>query len=95
MIDRGIIELIGPLGILRSISNLMDFLNFLQNSNIYHYGLMFILSLFFTLLLINNFFLFLICIDLRLNLIFFIILLIISCLNDKLNIFSKNIKLFF
>jgi len=78
VIDRGIIELIGPLGLVKLFFNLSYFLNLLQNSSIYHYGLMFIFSLFLTIIIINNNSYF---IDLRLQFIIMFVIFLILCYN--------------
>ena len=53
-IDRGLIELLGPLGIVRSINFVMNKLSNLQTGYIYNYLFIFILSIF--VLLLNFFF---------------------------------------
>ena len=53
LIDRGLIELIGPLGIIRSLSVLTKKISSLQSGLIYHYVFLMVLGLtFFTLLFI-------------------------------------------
>lgn len=51
MVDRGFLELVGPLGIVKIISFISKKLSNLQSGYIYHYALTIILSLFFFMLL--------------------------------------------
>jgi NADH-ubiquinone oxidoreductase chain 5 len=51
LLDRGLFELIGPLGIIRLISNLIKKISSLQSGLIYHYILIMILGLTFFFLL--------------------------------------------
>lgn len=53
-IDRGLIELIGPLGIVRSLNYLMNKLNLLQTGFIYNYLFIFIISIIFFLFFFYN-----------------------------------------
>ena len=76
-IDRGLIELIGPLGIVRSINFFMNKLNNLQTGFIYNYLFIFILSIFILLL---NFFFNIFVFDFS---IFFILLLLIFYVSKK------------
>jgi NADH-ubiquinone oxidoreductase chain 5 len=78
-IDRGLIELLGPLGIVRSINFIMNKLIKLQTGFFYNYLFIFILSL---LILLFNFFLNIFIFDFS---IFFLLILLIFYL-------SKNIK---
>jgi len=78
-IDRGLIELLGPLGIVRTINFIMNKLMKLQTGFFYNYLFIFILSL---LILFFNFFLNIFIFDFS---IFFLLILLIFYL-------SKNIK---
>ncbi|MBX7076457.1 MAG: hypothetical protein K1X33_03945 [Methanobacteriaceae archaeon] len=51
LVDRGIIELIGPLGITRGLSVIIKRVSNLQTGLIYHYALMIILGITFFVLL--------------------------------------------
>ena len=76
-IDRGLIELIGPLGIVRSINFIMNKLNNLQTGFIYNYLFIFILSIFILLL---NFFFNIFVFDFS---IFFILILLVFYVSKK------------
>ena len=76
-IDRGLIELIGPLGIVRSINFVMNKLNNLQTGFIYNYLFIFILSIFILLL---NFFFNIFVFDFS---IFFILILLVFYVSKK------------
>jgi len=54
-IDRGLIELIGPLGIVRSLNFFMLRVNLIQTGFLYNYIFLFILSIIFILLYFLNF----------------------------------------
>ena len=76
-IDRGLIELLGPLGIVRSINFVMNKLNNLQTGFIYNYLFIFILSIFILLL---NFFFNIFVFDFS---IFFILILLVFYVSKK------------
>ena len=76
-IDRGLIELLGPLGIVRFINFLISKLNNIQTGFIYNYLFIFIFSIFFLLL---NFFFNIFVFDFS---IFFIFLLLIFYTSKK------------
>ena len=64
MLDRGLIELIGPLGVVRGLKILTNKISNLQSGLIYHYALTMILGVVFFIILfilpipgINQFFL--------------------------------------
>ena len=78
-IDRGLIELLGPLGIVRSINFIMNQLIKLQTGFFYNYLFIFILSL---LILLFNFFLNIFIFDFS---IFFILILLIFYLSKNIN----------
>ena len=53
MVDRGLLELIGPLGIVKIISQISKKMSKIQSGYIYHYALTIILSLVFFMLLFS------------------------------------------
>jgi NADH-ubiquinone oxidoreductase chain 5 len=54
IIDRGIIEILGPVGISSTISSSLSKLFLFHSGHLYHYSLIFLFSLFFLLLAIPN-----------------------------------------
>lgn len=54
IIDRGIIEILGPVGISSTISSSLSKLFHFHSGHLYHYSLIFLFSLFFLLLAIPN-----------------------------------------
>ncbi len=75
VLDRGLIEVIGPLGITKTVKQLSKQVSFLQTGYIYNYAFIMLVGVTFLLLFIMLWNIFLIIIDLRLFAIFVFIIL--------------------
>lgn len=84
-IDRGFIELFGPLGFVRLFNSFSKNLNNLQSGYIFHYVFIMVIGLFFFLLLISlNFYIVSIFFDNRIFIIL-LVLMILKCSNSLKN----------
>ena len=88
-IDRGLIEIVGPLGIVRLMNKIMDNVNKIYSSYIYHYIFLLVIGVFLFITYISFFnYTYVYSLDVRFYLIFVLFIIFLS------NIFNnnKNIK---
>ena len=89
-IDRGLVEIMGPLGIVRLVNKIINKVNIIQSSYIYHYVfLMVLFSSFLVTFLMFFKYIYIYSFDMRFFVIFILFIIFLSNTNDYKNINKK------